>query len=136
LSVSYEQSGNKYDLQRIRVARDEPLREYIRRFSDMRIRIPRITDNEAIEAFIKGLCYHNDLRDKLLHKRPITLVDLLTTAKKYADDDDVKKLLNKGTTKAPYSPRRNMMRTSSTITRRQRCKKRPSGPSCSRAVTV
>jgi hypothetical protein len=63
-----EQLGNKYDLQRIHDARDEPLRKYIRRFSDMRIRIPRITDNEAIEAFITGLCYHNDLMDKLLRK--------------------------------------------------------------------
>jgi hypothetical protein len=99
-----EQPGNKYNLQRIRNARDEPLREYIRRFSDMRIRIPRITDNEAIEAFITGLRYHNDLRDKLLCKWPITVVDLLTTAKKYADADDAKKLLNEGTGKAPYSP--------------------------------
>jgi hypothetical protein len=56
----------------------------------MRIRIPKITDNEAIEAFITGLRYHNDLRDKLLHKRPITVVDLLTTAKKYADAHDTK----------------------------------------------
>jgi hypothetical protein len=73
----------------------------------MRIRIPRIIDNEAIEAFITGLCYHNDLRDKLLRKWPITVVDLLTTAKKYADADDAKKLLNKATGKAPYSPRRD-----------------------------
>jgi hypothetical protein len=102
--ATYEQPGNKYDLQRIRDARDEPLREYIRRFSDMRIRIPRITDNEAIEAFITGLCYHNDLMDKLLRKWPITVVDLLTTAKKYADANDAKKLLNEGTDKAPYSP--------------------------------
>jgi hypothetical protein len=99
-----EQPNNKYDLQCIRDTRDEPLREYIRCFSDMRIRIPRITDNEAIEAFITGLCYHNDLRDKLLHKRPLTVVDLLTTAKKYADADDTKKLLNEGTGKAPYCP--------------------------------
>jgi hypothetical protein len=70
----------------------------------MRIRIPRITDNEAIEAFITSLRYHNDLRDKILRKRPITVVDLLTTAKKYADADDTKKLLNEGTDKAPYSP--------------------------------
>jgi hypothetical protein len=33
------------------------------------------------------------------------VVDLLTTAKKYADADDAKKLLNEGTCKAPYSPR-------------------------------
>jgi hypothetical protein len=73
----------------------------------MRIRIPRITDNEAIEAFITGLCYHNDLRDKLLRKWPITVVNLLTTAKKYADANDAKKLLNEGIGKAPYSPRRD-----------------------------
>jgi hypothetical protein len=73
----------------------------------MRVRIPRITDNEAIEAFITSLCYHNDLRDKLLRKWSITVVDLLTTAKKYADADDAKKLLNEGTGKAPYSPRRD-----------------------------
>jgi hypothetical protein len=73
----------------------------------MRIRIPWITDNEAIEAFITGLRYHNDLRDKLLRKWPIMVVDLLTTAKKYADADDAKKLLNEGTGKAPYSPRRD-----------------------------
>jgi hypothetical protein len=35
------------------------------------------------------------------------MVDLLTTAKKYADADDAKKLLNEGTDKAPYSPRRD-----------------------------
>jgi hypothetical protein len=35
------------------------------------------------------------------------VVDLLTTAKKYADADDAKKLLNEGTDKAPYSPRRD-----------------------------
>jgi hypothetical protein len=33
------------------------------------------------------------------------VVDLLTTAKKYADADDAKKILNEGTGKAPYSPR-------------------------------
>jgi hypothetical protein len=70
----------------------------------MRIRIPRITDNEAIEAFITGMRYHNDLRDKLLRKWPLTVLDLLTTAKKYADASDVKKLLYEGTGKAPYSP--------------------------------
>jgi hypothetical protein len=73
----------------------------------MRIRIPRITDNKAIEAFIIGLCYHNDIRDKLLPKWPITVVDLLTITKKYADADNAKKLLNEGTDKAPYSPRRD-----------------------------
>jgi hypothetical protein len=34
------------------------------------------------------------------------VVDLLTTAKKYMDADDAK-LLNEGTSKAPYSPQRD-----------------------------
>jgi hypothetical protein len=38
------------------------------------------------------------------------MVDLLTTAKKYADADDAKKLLNEGTGKAPYSLRRDKYR--------------------------
>jgi hypothetical protein len=50
------------------------------------------------------LQYHNDLRDKLLHKWPLMTVDLLTTTKKYADADDAKKLLNEGTGKVLYSP--------------------------------
>jgi hypothetical protein len=35
------------------------------------------------------------------------VVDLLTITKKYADADNAKKLLNEGTDKAPYSPRRD-----------------------------
>jgi hypothetical protein len=35
------------------------------------------------------------------------VVDLLTTAKKYADAGDAKKLLYESTGKAPYSPRRD-----------------------------
>jgi hypothetical protein len=45
-----EQPGNKYDLQRIRDRKDEPLCDYIWRFSEMRIKVPSISDNEAIGA--------------------------------------------------------------------------------------
>ena len=54
-----EQPGNKYDLQRIRDRKDEPLCEYVRRFSEMRIKVPSISDNKAIEAFITGLRFHD-----------------------------------------------------------------------------
>jgi len=33
----YEQPGNKYDLERIRDRKNEPLCDYIRRFSDMHL---------------------------------------------------------------------------------------------------
>jgi hypothetical protein len=61
-----DQPGNKYDLESIRDRADEPLHDYIRHFSDMRLKIPRITHNEAVLAFIKGLCHHDALRSKLL----------------------------------------------------------------------
>jgi len=80
-----EQPGNKYDLERIRDRKNEPLRDYIRRFSDMRLKISKISHDEAISAFIKGLRFHKALRNKLLRKRPTTMAELLATAKNYAD---------------------------------------------------
>ena len=96
-----EQPGNKYDLQRIRDQKDEPLHEYVRRFSEMRIKVPSISDNEAIEAFITGLRFHDALRDKLLRKRPDSVTALLATAKKYADADDAKKIIIEEAARVP-----------------------------------
>jgi hypothetical protein len=75
-----DQPGNNYDLERIRDRTNKPLRDYIRRFSDMRLKIPRITHDEAVSAFIKGFRYHDALRSKLLWKRPSTVSELLATA--------------------------------------------------------
>jgi len=88
-----EQPGNKYDLERIRDRKNEPLRDYIRRFSDMRLKILKISHDEAISAFIKGLSFHEALRNKLLRKRPTMMAELLATAKNYADADDAEKLI-------------------------------------------
>jgi len=59
----------------------------------MRIKIPKISHDEAISAFIKGLRFHEALRSKLLRKRPTMVAELLATAKNYADADDAKKLI-------------------------------------------
>jgi hypothetical protein len=67
---------------------NEPLRDYIRRFSETRISIPNINSDEAIFAFIRGLCHHDALRTKLLRKRSDLVQDLLTVAKKWADADE------------------------------------------------
>jgi len=80
-----EQPGNKYDLERIRDRKNEPLRDYIRRFSDMCLKVPKISHDEAISAFIKGLCFHEALRNKLLRKRPTTMTELLATPKNYVE---------------------------------------------------
>ena len=42
--------------------------------------------------FIKGLCFHEALRSKLLRKRPTTVAELLATTKNYTDTDDAEKL--------------------------------------------
>ena len=51
----------------------------------MRLKILKISHDEAISAFIKGLRFHEALRNKLLCKRPTTMAELLATAKNYAD---------------------------------------------------
>ena len=88
-----EQPGNKYDLERIQDRKNEPLRDYIQRFSDMRLKIPNISHDKAISTFIKGLHYHEALRSKLLRKRPTMVAELLAMAKNYADADDTEKLI-------------------------------------------
>ena len=69
----------------------------------MHIKVPSISDNEAIEAFITGLSFHDALRDKLLRKRPKSVIVLLATAKKYADTDDAKKIIIKEAARVPRS---------------------------------
>ena len=75
------------------IEKNEPLRDYIRCFSDMRLKIPKISHDEDISAFIKGLRFHEALRSKLLQKRPSMITELLATAKNYADTDDAEKLI-------------------------------------------
>ena len=69
----------------------------------MRIKVLSISDNEAIEAFITGLCFHDALKDKLLHKRPKLVTVLLATAKKYANADDAKKIIIEEAARVPRS---------------------------------
>jgi hypothetical protein len=105
-----DQPGNKYDLECIHDRAGKPLRDYIRRFSDMHLKIPRITHDEAVSAFIKGLRYHDALRSKLLRKRPSTVSELLATAKNYADADDAEKIIKEdvgGPSYPEHPPRRD-----------------------------
>jgi len=102
-----EQPGNKYDLERIRDRKNEPLHDYIRHFSDMRLKIPKISHDEAISAFIKGLRFHEASRSKLLRKRPTMVTELLATAKNYADADDAEKLIREDVRGPEQPPRRD-----------------------------
>jgi len=71
----------------------------------MRLKIPKISHDDAISAFIKGLRYHEALRNKLLRKRPTTMAELLATAKNYADADDAEKLIREDA-RGPDQPTR------------------------------
>jgi hypothetical protein len=74
----------------------------------MRLKIPRITHDEAVLAFIKGLCHHDALRSKLLQKQPSTIFELLATAKNYVDADDAEKIIKEdvGGSSCPEHPLR------------------------------
>jgi hypothetical protein len=90
-----DQPSNKYDLERIRDRAGEPLRDYIRHFSDMRLKIPRITHDKAVSTFTKGLHHHDSLRSKLLRKRPSTVSELLANAKNYGMPMTLRRSLRK-----------------------------------------
>jgi hypothetical protein len=75
-------------LGKVRDYPNEPLGDYIRRFSETRISIPNINNDEAIFVIIRGLRYHDTLRTKLLHKRLESVQDLLMVAKKWANADE------------------------------------------------
>jgi hypothetical protein len=76
------------DLEKVIDYPNEPLCDYIHRFSETRISIPNINSDEAISTFIRGLRHHDALRTKLLHKRPDSVQNLLTVMKKWADGDE------------------------------------------------
>jgi hypothetical protein len=59
----------------------------------MRLKILRITHDEAVSAFIKGLRHHDALKSKLLQKWLSTVSELLATTKNYADVDDAEKII-------------------------------------------
>ena len=83
-----QQPSTKYDLEKLHQTSREPLRSYIRRFSETRNTIPNIGDNEAISAFTRGLHHHQELRSKLYSKRPQTNGELLKVANSYADYEE------------------------------------------------
>ena len=87
-----QQSGMKYDLEKLHHISRELLRSHIRRFSETRNNIPNIGDSEAIFAFTRALHHHQELRSKLYRKRPQTIVELLKVANSYADSKEADRL--------------------------------------------
>jgi hypothetical protein len=98
-----QQPSNKYDLEKVRDYPNELLHDYIRCFSETRISIPNINNDEAISTFIRGLCYHDALRTKLLRKSPELVQDLLMVAKKWVDANKVDQQIKEDVKRAPCS---------------------------------
>jgi hypothetical protein len=57
----------------------------------MCLKIPKISHDEAVSAFIKGLHHHDAFRSKLLWKWLTMVSELPATTKNYVDTDDTKK---------------------------------------------
>jgi hypothetical protein len=71
-------------------------------FLETRISIPNINNDEAISVFIRGLHHHDALKTKLLYKRPDSVQDLLTVAKKWADVDEADQQIKEDVGRTPH----------------------------------
>jgi hypothetical protein len=70
---TYEQPTTKNDLKAVRLYKGETLRQYIQRFSQMRKKIPRISNEEVISAFSTGIS-DIKMREKLSMNDELTSV--------------------------------------------------------------
>jgi hypothetical protein len=91
----YVHLGNSQDLWSCRQKHDESLREYIRRFSKQRTKLPNVTDYDIIEAFLAGTSCR-DLVSKLGRKTPTKANELMDITIKFASGQEaVEALLHK-----------------------------------------
>jgi hypothetical protein len=70
---TYERPATKNDLKAVRQYKGEMLRQYIQRFSQMRNKIPRISNEEVISAFSTGVS-DIKMREKLSVNDELTSV--------------------------------------------------------------
>jgi hypothetical protein len=84
---TYVRPGNSWDLRSCRQQPGESLREYIRRFSKQRTKLPNITDSDVIGAFLAGTTYR-DLVSKLGRKTPTKASELMDIATKFASGQE------------------------------------------------
>jgi hypothetical protein len=84
---TYVHPGNSWDLRSCRQQPVESLREYIRRFSKQRTKLPNITDSDVIRAFLAGTTCR-DLVSKLGRKTPTKASELMDIATKLASGQE------------------------------------------------
>ena len=88
--ITCQQPGTKYDLAKIVDYPNEPLRHYIRRFSEVWTTIPDISAVEVVSLFVQGLRQPGniDLRKELLRRQPTTTDEMFRIAREFARVDD------------------------------------------------
>jgi hypothetical protein len=84
---TYVRPGNSWDLRSCRQQPGESLREYIRRFSKQRTKLPNVTDSDVIGAFLAGTTCR-DLVSKLGRKTPTKASELMDVATKFASGQE------------------------------------------------
>jgi hypothetical protein len=84
---TYVRPGNSWDLRSCRQQPGESLREYIRRFSKQRTKLPNITDSDVIGAFLVGTTCR-DLVSKLGRKTPTKASELMDITTKFASGQE------------------------------------------------
>jgi hypothetical protein len=93
---TYVRLGNSWDLRSCRQQPGESMRDYIRRFSKQRTKLPNITDSDVIGAFLAGTTCR-DLVSKLGRKTPTRASELMDIATKFASGQEaVEAIFHKG----------------------------------------
>ena len=80
---TYHRPGKEDDLHRMRQNDHETLRQFIRRFSQVRNSIPEVSDSSVIRAFKQGVRSRRITEDIALHP-PTTVAELFEMADQYA----------------------------------------------------
>jgi hypothetical protein len=89
---TYMRPRNSWDLRSCRQQSGESLREYIRRFSKQRTKLPNITDSDVIGAFLAGTTCR-DLVSKLGRKTATKASELMDIATKFASGQEAVKAI-------------------------------------------
>ena len=84
---TFERPGDQYDLYQVQQKDGETLKEYVKRFSEARNKIPDIKDDIIIAAFRKGV-KDEQFIGKFTRKPPTNVSRLFEMANKYAASAD------------------------------------------------
>ncbi|XP_050222521.1 uncharacterized protein LOC126672612 [Mercurialis annua] len=82
------------DLRKCKQGDQETLKNFVERFNKEAVQIENLNHDTAIEAMKIGTRFE-ELRDKILMKKPTTFQDLMLIAHKYVELDEARRTLTK-----------------------------------------